>query len=144
MNGVADVLREIASALQAGSPRQFHLGVVGYFIDDRPYAADGLSVSRDATRNFVLEDDKFSCEAFFPQSKLHRVVLNSDEDVRRAGDTLIPVELVVRLRDVWTVAEFVNGVQHDLFLDAHTFATRKPAFSDELALWDSPTDPGRH
>jgi hypothetical protein len=143
MSGVADVLRVIASALEDGSSRRFHLGVVGYFIDDRPYAADGLSVSRETTPNFVLEDDRLSCEAFFPQSKLHRVVLG-DDAVRRAGDQPVRVALEVKLCDVWAVAEFIDGVQHDLFLDAETLATRKPAFTEEVALWDAPTDPRRH
>ena len=144
MSGVADVLRVIASALEEGSPRRFHVGVVGYFIDDRPYAADGLSVSRDTTPNFVLEDDKFSCETFFPQSKLHRVVLGGDDTVREGGHEPVRVALEVKLCDVWAVAEFIDGVQHDLFLDAETLGTRKPAFSEEMALWDSPTDPGLH
>jgi len=41
----------------------------------------------------------------------------------------------VKRRDIWAVAEFVHGVQHDLFLDSDVLIARKEAFGKEREMW---------
>jgi hypothetical protein len=50
----------------------------------------------------------------------------------------------VKQRDVWVIAEFVNGEQQNLFLDPSALATRKAAFGRELDLWRNAPDQGVH
>lgn len=45
------------------------------------------------------------------------------------------VRLDVKRRDIWAVAAFVHGVQHDLFFDADVLIVRKEAFVKERAMW---------
>lgn len=50
-------------ALAKGEDRQFHIGIVGYFIEGIPYTADGLTVSADRIPNLVETHNGFACDA---------------------------------------------------------------------------------
>jgi len=44
----------------ADEPRHFYVGLVGYFIEGRPYSADGLTVDGDSAFELGATDDGFS------------------------------------------------------------------------------------
>jgi len=44
---------------------------------------------------------------------------------------VVRVRLEVMIHDVWSVAEFIDGQQHDLFLDSETLKARLGRFLDE-------------
>ena len=78
----------------------------------------------------------FECDAFLPPHVLVPTTVESRGVlVLENGTEAVPVRLEVKRRDIWAVAEFVNGVQRDLFLDAEVLATRKDAFDQERAIW---------
>ena len=41
---------------------------------------------------------------------------------------LVAVRREVKLNDIWTVAEFIKGQQHDLFVDPETVESRLMSF----------------
>jgi hypothetical protein len=106
----------MVSGLRKGEDRQYYVGLVGYYIEGIPYSASGLSVDRDATpdgrwiyvhRNVSSEhastehrEEKWHCQAQY----------------RRQIREVVRVKLEVMLHDIWSVAEFIDGAQHDLFL----------------------------
>ena len=123
------------TALASGEPREFHVGVVGYFLDGLPYSADGLAVSMDQTPNVIATHDGFACDGFFPANTLEpveppRATFNSP-----TGVEIAQVRIEVKRRDIWSLAEFVRGVQHDFFLDADVLIARKEAFNREREMW---------
>jgi hypothetical protein len=130
-----EALALMIAALASGEAREFHVGVVGYFLDGIPYSADGLAVSRDQTPNVIATHDGFACDGFFPVDTLEpiespRATFNSS-----TGVEIAQVRVEVKSRDIWSVAEFVHGVQHDLFLDADVLIARKEAFVKEREMW---------
>jgi hypothetical protein len=125
--------------------RSFYLGVVGYYIEGLPYSADGLAVGPETTPHLVATPDGVTCDAWFPPMRLEDAILKAKGIVRaESGVDPVQVILEVKRRDIWAVAEFINGVQHDLFLDPDTVATRKQAFVREMVAWRGSTDPGLH
>jgi hypothetical protein len=48
---------------------------------------------------------------------------------------MIRVRIDVDSRDVWAIAEFIDGQQHDLFVDTGIMIARKHAFADEAKRW---------
>lgn len=123
--------------------RSFYLGVVGYHIEGLPYSADGLTVSPETTPHLVATEDGLTCDAWFPPTHLDDAIVQAKGIVRsEAGVDLVPVTLEVKRRDIWMVAEFIGGVQHDLFLDPDALVTRKQAFATETAAWRGSTGPG--
>src|SRR6266849_4997253 len=89
-------------------------------IQGAPYSADGLSVDASATPNLRTTDEGFTCEAFFPAGLLADEIISRKTCLPRKtlnGDLvtdLIAVQLDVHLQDVWAIAEFIGGVQHNL------------------------------
>jgi hypothetical protein len=63
-------IAELIASVQAGKPRFYFLGLVGYYIEGRPCAADGLSVDGASTPNLRRTVEGFSCDAFFPPGLL--------------------------------------------------------------------------
>ena len=65
----ADAIAALIASMQAGEPRYFDVGVVGYFIEGTPFSADGLSVDAGNAELRATEEG-FTCEAVFPASTL--------------------------------------------------------------------------
>ena len=129
------VIRAMVSSLKRGESREYHVGVVGYYIEGTPYSATGLSVGPTQTLDMDLTDKGFVCTAFFQPHMLHPSTVKANGIVQKGSGEqvvdLVPVRLEVKLVDVWVVAEFIKGEQHDLFLDPETVASRLAAFLPE-------------
>jgi hypothetical protein len=61
-----------------------------------------------------------------------------------SGVETIRVRIDVESRDVWAIAEFIDGRQHDLFIDPGVMVARKFAFAKEAADWRGTTTEGPH
>src|SRR5436305_14365333 len=95
--------KALAAMIDAASQSEgceFHVGVVGYFIDGIPYVADGLAVSRTQTANLIYTHDGFACDAAFPADLLERVPVTTERKV-------VQVRVEVKRRDIWLIAEFI-------------------------------------
>jgi hypothetical protein len=128
-------LKQMVGSLASAEPRHFHVGIVGYFLDGIPYSATGLTVSSDQTPNLVATHDGFACDGFFPAGSLEPVEPPRGVFTAPTGVEVAQVQIEVKTRDIWAIAEFVEGVQHDLFLDADVLIARKEAFAEERAIW---------
>ena len=122
----------MVSSVQHGEPREYHVGVVGYYIEGVPYSATGLSVNQYTPPDIVLTDESFTCTAFFQPHMLDAGIVTANGIIQKYfGDQvidLVPVRLEVKLIDIWAVAEFIKGEQHDLFLDPEKVKSRLTAF----------------
>ncbi|ODM71856.1 hypothetical protein [Bradyrhizobium elkanii] len=117
----ASVIEAMISSISNHEDRYYFVGLVGYYIEGTRYSASGLSVDLSATPDICRTDAGFTCNAMFPAEMLEsrtvkakgatKVYLNGQ--VRDA----VSVRLEVMIHDVWSVAEFIDGRQHDLFLD---------------------------
>jgi hypothetical protein len=129
------VIRAMVSSVKRGEPREFSVGLVGYYIESIPYSATSLIVSAHATPDLDLELTSLVCTAYFPPNTLDPSTVKANGIIqRRSGRRrvgIVPVRLEVKLADIWAVAEFVNGEQRDLFLDAETVKSRLAAFQRE-------------
>jgi hypothetical protein len=133
----------VLPACAGPGPRSFYLGVVGYYIEGLPYQADGLTVGFETTPNLVATPESLTCDAWFPPTHLEGAVVRAKGIVRAdSGVDLVQVILEVKRRDIWMVAEFIGGVQDDLFVDPDALVTRKQAFARETAAWRGSTRPG--
>jgi len=90
----------VASALEQGETRHFQIALVGYFLDGRPYPADGLAVNSTNTPNFIVTTEGFSCDGFFPPDILDR---KHRSEPARAG--VVRVRVDVNERDVWAIQD---------------------------------------
>jgi hypothetical protein len=121
------------SNLRRGEDRKYYVGLVGYYIEGTPYSASGLSVDRTATQDICRTNVGFSCTATFAPNLLHpnTVKANGIAKINLGGEVkdAVRVRLEVALDDVWSIAEFIDGTQHNLFVDAETLKSRLPAFS---------------
>jgi hypothetical protein len=122
------VIREMVSSLVAGENRQFYVGLVGYYIDGIPYSASGLSVDANRTPDIQATDAAFTCTAMFEPRFLEPSTVQRNGTVQVTVDgavkEIVQVRMEVMLHDIWCLAEFVDGVQHDLFLDPDTLSSR--------------------
>ena len=128
-------LSQMVASLASAEARHFHVGIVGYFLDGIPYSATGLAVSSDQTPNLVATHDGFACDGFFPVDILEPAESPRGVFTAPTGIEVAQVQIEVKTRDIWSIAEFVEGEQHDLFLDADVLIARKDAFAEERALW---------
>lgn len=118
----ASVIDAMISSISNHEDRHYFVGLVGYYIEGTRYSASGLSVDLFATPDICRTDAGFACSAMFPPEMLEprtvkakgitKVDLNGQ--VREA----VCVRLEVMIDDVWSVAEFIDGRQRDLFLDS--------------------------
>jgi hypothetical protein len=129
-------IERMISSLSRGEDRAFFVSLVGYFIEGIPYPASGLSVDRHATPDLLQTDRGFSCTAFFAPSQLQpSTVMRNGVTTKQLGTELeevVKVRLEVFLRDIYAVAEYVDDVQHELFLDPEVLAARKQQFTIEM------------
>ena len=129
------VIGAIVSSLKRSEPRECHVGLVGYYIEGIPYSATGLSVGPTQTLDIDPTGEGFVCTTFFQPHMLDPSTVKAKGIVQKGSGEqvvdLVPVRLEVKLADVWAVAEFIKGEQHDLFLDPETAASRLAAFLPE-------------
>ena len=129
------VIKAMVSSLMRAEPREYHVGLVGYYIEGVPHSATGLSLNQHTPPDIDLTDESFTCTAFFEPHLLDASIVLANGIIQKPfGDQildLVPVRLEVKLVDVWAVAEFIQGKQHDLFLDPETAASRLTAFLPE-------------
>jgi len=67
----------------------------------------------------------------------------STSEVNGTSVVLVPVQLEVMLKDVWAVAEFIKGEQHDLFVDAEALDSRTQRYWFQPALVEANRRPNR-
>jgi hypothetical protein len=109
---------------------------VGYYLEGRPYSADGLTVGPDSTKPRRDHGTVLPVTPIFPPAHLEASIVQTDGVfTSTSGIDLVRVSVEVKHRDIWAVAEFVYGEQRDIFLDASTLTTRKLAFTRELDAW---------
>lgn len=131
-----EALDVVDTALQHAEPRHFQIALVGYLLDGRPYPADGLAVNATNTPNFVATDKGFTCEGFFPPAILDAETVRDRPIIRSpSGVEMVRVRIDVESCDVWAIAEFIDDVQHDLFVDPGVMLARKFAFAKDAAAW---------
>jgi hypothetical protein len=129
-----EALALMIATLATDARREFHVGIVGYFLDGIPYTADGLAVSRDQTPKLVATHDGFACDAFFPADTLQPADPSRATFTSPTGVEIARVRIEVKTRDIWAIAEFVNGEQRTLALDIDAL-DRKQAFEQERTIW---------
>jgi hypothetical protein len=120
----ASVVASMISNLRRGEDRKYYVGLVKYYIEGTPYFASGLSVDLTTTFDICQTDAGFACIAMFPPEILQTDIVkaNGIEKINVGGQThdIVRVRLEVMLDDIWSVAEFIDGQQHDLLLDTET------------------------
>ena len=115
------VIDEMISSISNLEDRHYFVGLVAYYIEGTRYSATGLSVDVSTTPDICRTEIGFACSAMFSPEMLEpRVVaangttkVNLDGTIREA----VRVKLEVMMDDVWSVAEFIDGRQHSLFID---------------------------
>jgi hypothetical protein len=131
----AAVISSMISSLRGGEDRKYYVGVAGYYIEGIPYSASGLSVDLTATPDICETDGGFACTAMFPPEMIQpdTVKANGIERITAGGQIreAVRVRLEVMMHDIWSVAEFIDGKQHDLLLDSETLALRLGRFLGE-------------
>ncbi len=89
-----------------------------------PHPALDLSTTPDICQT----DAGFACTAVFPPELIQpdTVKANGIEKVNVSGRIrdIVRVRLEVMLHDIWAVAEFIDGRQHDLVIDSETLTRR--------------------
>ena len=124
----AAAISSMVSSLRNGEDRAYFVGLVGYYIEGIPYSSSGLSVDLSATQNIRETDVGFSCAAMFAPNLLEpsTVKANGITKIEVGGQIkdIVVVELEVMLQDIWSIAEFIDGEQHDLFVDSATLKSR--------------------
>jgi hypothetical protein len=102
------VIRGIVSSVQRGESREYHVGVVGYYIDGVPHSATGLSVNQHTPPDINLTEESFTCTAFFQPQQLDASLVLANGIIQKhfGGQVieLVPVRLEVKLIDIWAVA----------------------------------------
>jgi hypothetical protein len=126
------VVSSMVSSLRSGENRKYYVGLVGYYIEGIPYSATGLSVDLTATPDICRTDAGFACTAVFPAEMIEpeTVKANGTEKITVGGQMrdAVRVRLEVMIHDIWSVAEFIDGQQHDLLLDPETLESRVREF----------------
>jgi hypothetical protein len=126
------VIRAMVSSVKRAEPREYQVSLVGYYIEDIPFSATGLSLNQDTPPDIDLTDESFTCTAFFEPHLLDASIVNANGIIQkhfgRQVIELVPVRLEVKLIDIWAVSEFIKGDQHQLFLDPETVTSRLTAF----------------
>jgi hypothetical protein len=129
------VIERMISSLQAEENRQYYVGLVGYYIEGIPYSASGLSVDSNATPDIDQTDAGFSCTAMFEPNLLDPSTVQKNGvvelDIGGQIKHVVRVRMEVMFDDIWCVAEYINGVQHDLFQDPGTLYSRLEKFSNK-------------
>ena len=124
----AAIIDKMISRLRQGEDRQYFAGLVEYYIEGIRYSASGLTVDSQATQDLRQTEHGFACTAMFSPDMLEpdTVKTNGIIKVNVAGQIreVVQVRLEVMLDDVWSVAEFIDGTQHNLFLDEETLRSR--------------------
>ena len=132
----AAVVGAMIASIRRGEDREYYVGLVGYYIDGIPYPASGLTVDLTATPDIYQTDGGFACTAYFPPSMLQPSTVKKNGIVRRnLGDRVeesVEVILEAKLIDIWAIAEFIKGTQHDLFQDQEAFVSRQQPFLAEM------------
>ena len=133
------IIGQMIASLQRGEDRAYYVGLVGYFIEGCPYSASGLSVDSVATPSIRQTIDGFVCDAFFPPDTLQQETVEANgivkKVVRGMEFDLVPVLVEVKLKDIWSVAERIEGVQHSLIVDEETLDRRLALFRGEREEW---------
>jgi hypothetical protein len=117
----ASVIDAMISSISNHEDRYYFVGLVGYYIEGTRYSASGLSVDLSATPDICRTDAGFACSAMFPPEMLEPRTVKAKGatkvDLNGQVRDVVSVRLEVMIHDVWSVAEFIDGRQHDLFLD---------------------------
>ena len=133
------VIHSMVESLSAGQQRTYYVALVGYYIEGIPYPASGLTVDSTATVDARATKEGFFCTAFFPPDVLLPGTVEKNgvitTESRNKPIMLVQVQLEARYEDIWAVAEFIEGVQKDLFLDEETLKSRQPSFLKEAEEW---------
>jgi hypothetical protein len=118
----------MVSSISNHENRQYYVGLVAYYIEGTRYTAFGFSVDADRTPDIHRSKFGFVCTALFPPENIDPAVVSAKGIMKIGlGDGLreaVSVKLEVMDDDVWSVAEFINGVQEILFVDPAALQVR--------------------
>ena len=122
------VISTMISSLRRGEHREYFVGLFGYYIEGAFYSASGPTLDITATQEIRQTDVGFACIAMFRPNLLEPSIVeaNGISEINVGGQMkdVVLVRLEVMLDDVWAVSEFIDGIQHDLFLDAEKVKSR--------------------
>jgi hypothetical protein len=126
------VVGAMVSSVQHGEPREYLVSLVGYYVEGVPHSATGLSVNQHTPPDIELPDESSRAR---PSSNLTHLTQASSWRMASSRSTsggqvidLVPVRLEVKLIDIWGIAEFIEGRQHELFCDPETVQLRLMSF----------------
>ena len=124
----AAIIDTVISCLRRGEDRKYFIGLVGYYIEGIAYGASGLSVDLGATQDIQQIDGGFMCTAIISPNLLEPSIVRAngiiEMNIGGRAIELVRVRLEAKLDDIWSVAEFIDGKQHNLFLDPNTLKSR--------------------
>jgi hypothetical protein len=116
------VIDSMISSIRNREEGHYFVGLVGYYIEGIRYFASGLSVDLSRTPDICRTDAGFACSVMFPANMLDLQTVRAKgiTNIRLGGQAIdaVLVRLEVLIDDIWLVAEFVDGRQHDLFIDS--------------------------
>lgn len=90
----------------------------------------------NATQDICQTDAGVTCIAIFPPNMLQPSIVRTNGltkiDVGGRIMDAVRVRLEVMLDDIWSVVEFIDGTQHELFADSETIKSRLKEFSNKV------------
>jgi hypothetical protein len=117
----ASVIDSMILSISKHEDRHYFVGLVGYYIEGIRYSASGLSVDLSTTPDICRTDAGFACSATFPadiiEPKTAKVKATKNNSLGGPVQDIVRVRLEVIMDDIWSVAEFIDGRQCDLFID---------------------------
>jgi tetratricopeptide (TPR) repeat protein len=133
------VIRSMVANIRRGYSREYFVGLVGYFIEGYPYSASALSVDSYSTPDIHVTEDGFACTCNFPTKMLQPATTKGRQIIKRDVDgeptELVAVNVEVKFDDIYLIAGFWDGKQHELFSDSETMISRKTRFMRDTGLW---------
>jgi len=131
-----EAAQQLIAALNSGVARRFQIGLVGYYIDGRPYAANALTMDGHSTLDVIASADGFSSYAFFsPNLLAPETVAEYGVQHGPDGTPFVTVRLEVKLCDVFLIAEDLGDHTDAWYFDQDVLATRMPEFRRLVPLW---------
>jgi hypothetical protein len=134
-----NVISRMIASIRGAEARSFYLGLVGYFVEGIPIPASGLSVDPSGTEHIQETDEGFYCQAYFSPKDLYPAIVQRrgvlTKDFGKGPIPVVPVNIEVRRRDIYAVAECIGATQHALFRHNRALVEGFSAFRRETSLW---------
>jgi tetratricopeptide (TPR) repeat protein len=133
------VIRAMVANIRRGDPREYFVGLVGYFIEGYPYPASGLGVDSYSTPDIHVTEDGFACTGIFAARMLQPATTKGRQiikrDVNGVPTDMVAVNVEIKFDDIYLIGGFWDREQHELLSDRETMASRKLRFMRDTGLW---------